>query len=169
MTQQTGSKKISPIESRRRTRGVALIAAFAAAGISLSACNLVGGTGGHPPEPAPPPTTADIRVSTSFPYYGSGFCEVDSTTQWGAVPLSVPPGPGRSTPITEQSQADKWLPSSDKCEISHDFNNFQPGKWRVWVAAGTASGTCEADFKAGASWVTFINGACSVTDNPFKP
>ncbi|MER7367651.1 hypothetical protein ACGFI3_25010 [Nonomuraea wenchangensis] len=47
--------------------------------------------------------------------------------------------------------------------MSHQFSDLRPGRWRIWVAAGLATGACEADLKAGHTFVALERGTCKVT------
>jgi hypothetical protein len=152
------------VNQRGLRSGSGLLLGLVGTALAVSACGLIGGTGGGPPPPQPPaPTTVSLDVSTSFASSGGVKCVSSTPNQWGVVPLAVAPGAGRSTPLTEEDKPKEWSPSGGRCVMSYRFADLQPGRWRVWVAAGVASGTCEADFKAGTSWVVFLNGVCSVT------
>jgi hypothetical protein len=149
------------ISRSRRVRALGGLLVLATGVTGASACG--GGGGGTGRGNTPPPTTVSINASTSFPSSGGTKCTDRTGTQWGATPVAVPAGPGKSTSVAETDPPTEWFPTGDRCVMQHSFSGLQPGRWRIWVAAGTASGVCESDLKAGWASVSFSNGACSVT------
>jgi hypothetical protein len=135
-----------------------LLFASVAAVVGVGACSPLGGGATQPPKA---PTTVTIDVSTSFGSLGAPKCTA-GPNQWSATPVAVPAGAGRSTAITETEPFHEFFPTGDQCVLSHRFSDLQPGRWRISVQAGVASGACESDFKAGPAFVTFTGGACSV-------
>jgi len=124
----------------------------------LSACTWVEPVDGKGPRP---PDTATIVPASSFAWSGTK-CVDTLGTRWGATPVSVPAGPGSSRPVAETDPPKEWLASGGLCRMSHTFRGLQPGRWRVWVDAGVASGACEADFAARQTWINLANNACEV-------
>ncbi|MEH1056839.1 hypothetical protein V6U89_16730 [Micromonospora sp. CPCC 206171] len=139
----------------RGAGALTLTAALAAAG----GCALFGGGSGTPP---PPPTTTTISVTTWFASQGAPKCTA-GPIQWNAAPLTVPPnGDGTATAVNDVDAYHEFLPSGDRCQLQHMFSSLRPGRWRITVAAGLASGVCESDFPAGTKFVGFSGGVCSI-------
>jgi hypothetical protein len=46
--------------------------------------------------------------------------------------------------------------------LQHQFSGLRPGRWRLAVAAGVASGACDPDLWAGLTFVAFSAGTCSM-------
>jgi len=144
----------------RPYRVLAALPAVAILGV-LAGCNAGWAT---PQEPSQPPTVAAVQVSTSFSSSGAPTCSDTTGTTWQAIPLAVPAGPGKSSPIADAvPPSGNFPPNSGRCYLSHLFTGLQPGKWRIAVIAGSASGACDTDIKAGHTRVEFVDGACSVT------
>lgn len=148
---------MAPITTIPHLRRVAAGVMTAAAVIGLSSC---GGNAGGVIPPNPAPTTATIYAYTAFTALGQ-WCTADNVV-WSATPIAVPAGTGKSTPSSETRNYGRFLPTGGTCSLNYVFPNLQPGKWRLTVVAGSASGACEANFAAGNSRVDFSSG-CSVT------
>jgi hypothetical protein len=149
----TGRSLTAPIRTAART-GVGCIAVVAAFGTGGVACT-GGGGGGNPPAP---PTTARIFASTSFSSLGAPKCTVSTGSTWGLTPIAVNPGSGISTALAEKDPPADITASGGVCTIQHQFSNVQPGRWRISVAAGSASGSCDKDVTAGVVSVDVSRG-----------
>ncbi|MEH1056849.1 hypothetical protein V6U89_16780 [Micromonospora sp. CPCC 206171] len=108
-----------------------------------------------------PPTTATVSLTTSFASLGAPKCTA-GPIQWSAVPISVPAGPGDGGPVNATQPPYEFSPSGDRCVLQYSFTDLRPGRSRLGVAAGVATGVCEADLKAGLTFVTVTAGSCSV-------
>lgn len=144
---------------RIQARGIGALTAAAALTLTAGGCALVGG--GKPQPPPAPPTTATVSLTTSFASLGAPKCTA-GPIQWSAVPVSVPAGPGDGGPVNATQPPYEFSPSGDRCVLQYSFTDLRPGRWRLGVAAGVASGVCEADLKAGLTFVTVTAGSCSV-------
>lgn len=143
------------IRTRTARRGAVVLAAVSLA--AATGCTPAGG--GQTTQP--PPTTASVTFTTSFSSSGAPKCTVGSV-QWSATPVSVPQGQGNASAVTASEAGHDIQPSGGRCGLNHRFTDLRPGRWRLGVVAGLASGTCEADLPAGLTFVGLEAGACSV-------
>ncbi|MFC7532434.1 hypothetical protein [Actinoplanes sp. GCM10030250] len=135
------------------------IATVTAAALTLAAGACQPGGGGTAP---PAPTTASATFTTSFASLGAPKCTA-GPIDWSAAPITVPAGPGNGQPVTTTQPSSEFFPSGGRCQLQYRFTDLRPGRWRLGVAAGVASGVCEADLKAGLTFVTTTAGSCSVS------
>ena len=134
---------------------IARATAAAVVAAAASACIPAAGAG-----PAAPPTTASVSLTTSFASGGAAQCTA-GPIQWSAVALTVPPGPGTTTPSPVTDPFRTFAPSAGQCQLQHRFDDLRPGRWRLTVVAGVASGTCDTDLPAGLTFVGITGGSCS--------
>ena len=137
------------VNSVRAAAGAALVAAAA------TACTPATGAG-----TVTPPTTASVSLTTSFASGGAAQCTA-GPIQWSAAALTVPAGPGTTTPSPVTDPFHTFTPSAGRCQLQHRFDDLRPGRWRLTVVAGVASGTCETDLPAGLTFVGITGGTCS--------
>ncbi|MEV4552247.1 hypothetical protein [Nonomuraea wenchangensis] len=145
--------------SHRMVRGVVASIVVTAAMTGTGACSLFSPGEGRP---QPPPSSATVTATTWFSSLGGPKC-THSGIQWGATPISLGEGSGTTTPVAVTETATEWTAVGDRCTMSHQFSDLRPGRWRIWVNAGLATGACEADLKAGHAFVALERGTCKVT------
>lgn len=132
------------------------VALTAAAMTAAAGCTSVGG--GPPDQPAP--ATATVAFTTSFSASGAPKCTT-GPIHWSAVPVSVSQGQGNASAVDETEPGHDIQPSGGRCGLSHRFTDLRPGRWRLSVVAGVASGTCDADLSPGLMFLKFEDGGCS--------
>ena len=111
----------------------------------------------------PEPPTVDVVITAAFEALNVPSCADDRGTQWSAIPLAVGSGRDMARPIKETTDpVGTWLPSNGKCQLVHTLSNLAPGRWRITVDAGIASGVCEADLRAGRAVVSLTDDACTM-------
>jgi hypothetical protein len=140
--------------NRTRTLAIAIVMTAAALTFAAGACQTGGG--------GTAPTTATATFTTSFASLGAPKCTA-GPIDWSATPINVPAGPGKGQPVITTQSASEFFPSGGRCQLQYRFTDLRPGRWRLGVAAGVASGVCEADLKAGLTFVTTTAGSCSVS------
>jgi hypothetical protein len=111
----------------------------------------------------PEPPTVDVVITAAFEALNVPSCADDQSTEWSAIPLAVGSGKGVARSIKETTApVGTGLPSNGKCKLVHTFSNLAPGRWRITVDAGVASGVCEADLRAGRVVASLTDDACTV-------